>query len=723
MASAELFEDPFDPDEYVERLAWRTPGGGTKGGASGFNPNQLYNEFVGHIKELQLLDSKIQKKVERLENSLENEARAHTVKVTDLQRSNQVAFSHFQSLDDRINYVATKVVHLGDQLEGVNTPRAHAAEALKLMKYFDEFLSGEFTSEIFVNPYQVREAADVVQKLHLIAQELPYDRFAKVKGAIVSKYHSIEQELLAEFKEAHRDNEVEKMKNLAATLSHFKGYQYCIDAFIEESILNSFYNRNEIFSEISNLCSKVHKLIVDVFSSPEQVLGKLVSKVYQTKLHDHVHNKLREHRNTDPERFLQNLHMLYGKTNDLSENLSKYKLGSDSHFLHKLTKGIFKQYLDEYISIEENFLREKATLILQRFYDSKNHTKRQLHSGNASSMYAQDGFKGIQDLKAAVMDKTNIRFGMGANASENQAADETFLSQELAINLLQETKMGFVRCKTLSSVSNLPTNSTRIFLLLMEFLCKQHIEYAIDLGLTAIPSSEPKMEPNIYFLDVVQQTNTVFHLFEKQFNDTLLPLVSSSPKYSDCIQNKKKIRETMEIQLDTGIDKCLLSIIGWMKNILKSEQKRNDFSTDLPPQQQCTNACSILCKYVKKAIEAFMKSLDGNNVDAVMKEFGTRLHRTIYEHLQQYSFSSMGGMMAICDVNEYSKCAENLKQPFVKSLFESLHSLCNLLVVAPENLRQVCSGDQFANLDRGVLHSFVQLRSDYKSSRLGRIFT
>jgi len=172
-----------------------------------------------------------------------------------------------------------------------------------------------------------------------------------------------------------------------------------------------------------------------------------------------------------------------------------------------------------------------------------------------------------------------------------------------------------------------------------------------------------------------------------------------------------------------GIDKCLLSIIGWMKHILKVEQKRTDFSTDQPPQQQCTNACSILCKYVKKAIEAFQKSLDGNNVDAVLKDFGTRFHRTIYEHLQQFSFSSMGGMMAICDVNEYSKCAEHLKQPFVKSLFESLHSLCNLLVVAPENLRQVCSGDQFANLDRGVLHSFVQLRSDYKSSRLGRIFT
>ena len=41
MASAELFEDPFDPDEYVERLAWRTPGGGTKGGAQGFNPEVI----------------------------------------------------------------------------------------------------------------------------------------------------------------------------------------------------------------------------------------------------------------------------------------------------------------------------------------------------------------------------------------------------------------------------------------------------------------------------------------------------------------------------------------------------------------------------------------------------------------------------------------------------------------------------------------------------------
>lgn len=68
----------------------------------------------------------------------------------------QAAFSHFQDLADRINVVATKVVHLGDQLEGVNTPRARAVEAKRLMSYLSEFLTDEPPkSAIFTDPFQV----------------------------------------------------------------------------------------------------------------------------------------------------------------------------------------------------------------------------------------------------------------------------------------------------------------------------------------------------------------------------------------------------------------------------------------------------------------------------------------------------------------------------------------------------------------------------------------
>ena len=51
--------------------------------------------------------------------------------------------------------MATKVVHLGDQLEGINTPRSRAIEAQELMKYFDEFASGKLTSSVFSDHFQV----------------------------------------------------------------------------------------------------------------------------------------------------------------------------------------------------------------------------------------------------------------------------------------------------------------------------------------------------------------------------------------------------------------------------------------------------------------------------------------------------------------------------------------------------------------------------------------
>ena len=60
--------------------------------------------------------------------------------------------------------MATKVVHLGDQLEGINTPRARAVEAQRLMKYLSEFLSDkDVTSAVLTDPFQVRSNLSFVQ--------------------------------------------------------------------------------------------------------------------------------------------------------------------------------------------------------------------------------------------------------------------------------------------------------------------------------------------------------------------------------------------------------------------------------------------------------------------------------------------------------------------------------------------------------------------------------
>lgn len=68
----------------------------------------------------------------------------------------QEAFQSFQDLDSHINSVATKVVHLGDQLESVNTPRSRAVEAQRLMDHFMAFLhEGPLVSEVFTDESKV----------------------------------------------------------------------------------------------------------------------------------------------------------------------------------------------------------------------------------------------------------------------------------------------------------------------------------------------------------------------------------------------------------------------------------------------------------------------------------------------------------------------------------------------------------------------------------------
>ncbi|KAI7692751.1 Exocyst complex component 5 [Sarcoptes scabiei] len=109
-------------------------------------------------------------------------------------------------------------------------------------------------------------------------------------------------------------------------------------------------------------------------------------------------------------------------------------------------------------------------------------------------------------------------------------------------------------------------------------------------------------------------------------------------------------------------------------------------------------------------------------------------------------------MVVICDVKEYRNCIDTFKIPLLSNLFNILHALCNLLIVVPENLKQVSNGDQLVSvvkkldgklllllhqniklisyfsfpnflilkvgLDKNVIQSFIQLRADYKSAKL-----
>ncbi|KOC59711.1 Exocyst complex component 5 [Habropoda laboriosa] len=691
----ELEQDPFDPEEFVERLAWRTVNDTTKdGGKTFFDPTIVHETFLQAIKDLQILQERQQKKCDKLEAALKDEEARHMLEILELQERNKHSIDLFHQLDERINFVATKVLHLGDQLESVNTPRARAVEAQKLMRHFSDFLSpGPLTDPIFTDKSSLDEAADVIQKLHLISQELPSEKFEHAKKKIAVKYDEIERNLIEEFVRAHNREDANRMKELASVLAHFKGYSQCIDAFIEQSQMGSFGGK-DVFQDVIPMCTKYHKLMQQVFTNPEQVMAKFVLNIYHLRLQKYAVAKLAD--KTDPDKYLRNLYDLYTRTVKLSTELKMFNMGTDDTYLTKLTRNIFQKYLDTYILIY---------ILLIEYYESKNHQKKQLQTG---------GFQELRrDLQAVLGARTNINIAQIENYG-----GETFLSEELAIALLQRSKVGFQRCQLLSKPDEVPINTLQILEILLQYLISEHVDYALELGLQSVPIPESRTQPEIHFFNVVRQCNAIVRLLEEQFNDSVIPLVVSTPKHGDCMLKKKVVLDQIEMKLETGLDRSINAIIGWVKVYLQNEQRKTDFKPETDVDTLSTPACLTVVQYVTGMIRHIRNTLDGKNLNNVLTEIGVRFHKVIYDHLQQFQFNSAGAMCAICDMNEYRKCVKELEVDLVISLFDTLHALCNLLLVKPENLKQVCTGDQLATLDRSVLVNFIQLRTDYKTQKL-----
>lgn len=59
-------------------------------------------------------------------------------------------------MEDRISNVATKVVHLGEQLEGTNNRRVRGVEAQNLMHHLSEFQAKtKLSMPVFTDPARV----------------------------------------------------------------------------------------------------------------------------------------------------------------------------------------------------------------------------------------------------------------------------------------------------------------------------------------------------------------------------------------------------------------------------------------------------------------------------------------------------------------------------------------------------------------------------------------
>lgn len=739
--TSDLEQDPFDGHEFIERIAWRATTADKFDNPDRFDAKSLHNAFLYSLQELKGIKDSYQSRCDRLEVECQKAEKEQWKNVRDLKDRFSKSINNFHSMNDRLDTVANKVHHLGQQLEHINRPRSRAAEAYKLFKQFGEFLDASYNPVVSLtasNKKAFFEDADIIHKLYLISQELPKtEKFERSREKIEQKYNLMERELIEEFIRAYRCNDKSQMKEIATIMSNFKGYNKCIDAFIEQSLMgviigNSPLDHREGFSEILPLCEKIQVIVRDVFKNPEEVMSKFLLNTYTGKLKDHIVHTMKIH---DLEKYLNELYNQYTRTTRLSNQIISAKIVG-SRDLEMLTRRIFSEYLNTYFKTELTSLRERCASILNRYYESKNHQKKAATMSSLQDI--KNKFSRAKNLNISGLANINVNIGQLANinitgpgANDPLPPGETLLSEEVAICLLHEVKLALNRSKELSK-PNEAENAVEIFEIQLQHLCKEHLEYAIELG-REMMNLEQKNQPDLRFFDIVRQCNAICHLLEKQFVDCVQPQVTKTESkkcYSDCVKRKREILDQLEFKLNDGLEKLLNTCINWIRTTLTAEQKKTDFkpeNEELTPAVS-TSACSKVCKFVKSVTGKILDCLDGENVTQVYTEFGVRFHKVICEHLQKFEFSSIGAMVAISDVKAYSNAiriphrdASSKALPddkIVGDKFKILHSLCNLWVVPPENLKQLCGDDGLAGVDRGILDTFVQLRVDFRSSRL-----
>lgn len=328
----------------------------------------------------------------------------------------------------------------------------------------------------------------------------------------------------------------------------------------------------------------------------------------------------------DDSKYLKTLHYLYLKTMKLSNDLSEFIRDSNDDLLAKLTNKMFAEHLDRYIEVELRYFDSFCTNELMKYYATKNHQKKQT-----------ERFQDLKrDMQAIISARTNINI-----VQIDNYGGETFLSEELAINLLQESAAAFDRCSVLSKESETPTNIIKISDLLLKHLLTEHCDYAVELGSQSIPIADTKAPPQIHFFDVVQKSNTIVHLLEKTYTANIMPYVISTTKYGDCVQKKRFCMESIECKLDCGLDRSLNAIANWMKINLQNEQKKSDFKPESDIDTVASSACSTVCQYMNNCVTQIKKSIDGENLVDILQELGVKFHRVIYEHLLQYQYNTL----------------------------------------------------------------------------------
>ncbi|KAM7532720.1 hypothetical protein Aperf_G00000130093 [Anoplocephala perfoliata] len=693
---------------------------------SNIEPTKLRTYFLKSLSDLQNARAKLISESTRLEVQCRKENDEFISKIEKLSDQLSDASKTFKDLDTKINVVSGKIIHLGDQLDRRNMPRESLKEARQLILEFSKFLGagGGTFANISVNS-QADEAKLIektanIRALSALCLELPDDeRFLVAKQRITVASQNLENLLVKRFRHNFSAENDDMMRQIADVLTYSRSQSGCADVFIDE-FLKCLPPDLDDLSMLPDILAETEAKIIRIFRRPETVVIHLIQALFSRNLKAHFQSKVQLGMPTDA--FLTNLYTEYCNLDRLVFQLiDRLHLLSDETQLYKLLSGLADEVLSVYQFREISWLNEHLRSQLSSYYLSHNHQKRSINSS------------GFSELKSAVQNRLHINNNNAISGDSNGGeppTNELLLSQEVAVNMLDDIRQSAKRSMMLAKPEDRPQIGVKILDLVVRYLINEHIDYGISLALQVLNSVDPKYtDPTFTFFAAVNESTTLFDFFEKAANEFIGPLVAGNlTQLQACQSRRQELRRRLEEKLSAGLEQCLTLALTRIQQILSSEQRKADFKSDLPTSNTsmvnlrvgsemsaCSPACQDVCKFLRKVIEDARQNLDGQNLLNFLCELGLRFHRLLLDHFYSYSFSDSGGFVAMQDVTAYRDTARQCKNAKIDYLFDILLKLMNLMLIKPQNVRQVWQDYEQSGIPKELLANFISLRTDYKT--------
>ncbi|KAK4266905.1 hypothetical protein QN277_023765 [Acacia crassicarpa] len=725
---------------------------------------KLLSLFKDSSKELAELREQIDGRLHNLKKDVSVQDTKHRKTLAELETGVDGLFGSFARLDSRISSVGQTAAKIGDQLQSADSQRVTASQTIDLLKYLMEFNSspGDLIklSPLFSDESRTAEAASVAQKLRSFAEEdigghgigapsmignATASKGLEYAVANLQEYcNELENRLLARFDAASQKRDLSTMSECAKILSQFnrgtsamQHYVATRPMFIDVEVMNAdtrlvlgddgahaspsnvAKGLSSLYGEITDTVRKEAAKITAVFPSPNEVMSILVQRVLEQRVTALLDKLLVKPTLVNPpsmeeggvQLYLRILAVTYEKTQELARDLQA--VGCGDLDVEGLTESLFSNHKDEYPDYEQSSLK-------------------QLHQMKMEEMRAES---------QKISESTGT---IGRSKGASVASPPQQISATIVSEFVRWNEEAISRCNLFSSQpAILATNVKAVFACLLDQVSKYIVDglerareslteaanlrerFLLGVGRRVAAGSTSNAEAAAAagessfksFMVAVQSSVSSVAIIQQYFSNSisrlLLPVDGA---HAACCEEMATAMSKAEAAAYKGLQQCIETVMAEVERLLSAEQKATDYRSPddgIAPDYRATNACTRVVLYLSRVLEPAFTALDGQNKQAFLTELGNRLHKTLLNHWQKFTFNPSGGLRLKRDITEYGEFLRNFNAPTVDEKFEQLGILANVFIVAPESLATLFEGTPSTDAQR-----FIQLRDDYKSAKL-----